>query len=120
MKKMVIVLAVLVLQAQSADAVTILEYPENNTCGWWIVEHRLHSIKAARLEGWLLGFLSGWAETLAAAPESVVTSRDPLAGTNSTAAIEWIDEYCVQHGRDPLPEAVKHLEDDILHRQKSH
>jgi hypothetical protein len=96
----------------------ILGFSEGNSCGAWTSEHRIHSVKTAQLEAWVLGFLSGWAETLASAPEGMVVSRDPLAGTNATAAIEWVSRYCAQHALDTLTEAARLSGEELIRRQK--
>jgi hypothetical protein len=96
----------------------ILGFSEGQSCGAWTNEPR-GTTKRAQLEAWILGFLSGWAETLSSAPESLVIARDPLANTDTAAVIAWMNNYCAQHPLDTLTEATKHLMDEILHRKKS-
>ena len=116
----VCLLGLMVLCSPAAKAVTIFDMQNGESCGAWTSEHRVHSVKAAQLESWLFGFLSGWAETLASAPDSVaVTTRDPLAAFDTAGAIEWINGYCAQHSIDQLAEAAKRLEEAIIQRQKS-
>jgi hypothetical protein len=117
MKKLGVVLVVLMLW-ERAEATSILGYSEANSCGVWTNELR-GTPKKVQLEGWVLGFLSGWAETLSSAPESLVASRDPLARMNATAVIAWMNNYCSQHPLDTLTEATRHLMDEIVSRQKS-
>jgi len=111
-------IALMLLCNQDAKAVTIFDMQNNASCGAWTSEHRIHSLKAAQLESWLFGFLSGWAETLASAPKFAVTVRDPLAGTGATATIEWMNGYCAQHALEPMAGAAQRLEEEIVRRQK--
>jgi hypothetical protein len=101
-----------------AEATTILGFSEGQSCGAWTNEIR-GTTKRAQLEAWVLGFLSGWGETISSAPESLVVARDPLANTTTAAVIAWMNNYCAQHPLDVLTEATRHLMDEILRRQKS-
>jgi hypothetical protein len=118
MRKLGVALIPLMLCGSDAKAVTLLGHSDANSCGVWTADHRSDSIRAVQLNSWLLGFLSGWADTLSVLPSAVVTSNDPLAGTNPTAVEEWIGTYCSQHPLDSLTHAIRQLEEELARRQK--
>jgi hypothetical protein len=59
--------------AQAAS--TILGFPEGLSCGVWRAAHREYRVNARPVGGWLLGYVSRWADTLSSAPASAVVSQ---------------------------------------------
>jgi hypothetical protein len=104
---------------QSTSAAVLFGMENGQSCGAWTSQHRIHSVKTAQLEAWVFGYLSGWADTLASAPDATVRSRDPLAATEPAAVVEWMNRYCADHALDPLTEALRHLMEEILRHQKA-
>jgi len=84
----------------------------NTTCGAWTKERRGASLPRAAYEGWITGFLSGWA--IVQKP-----SQNPLADLDSEAVFAWMDNYCSAHPLDILSVAGVALMNELLARAKS-
>jgi hypothetical protein len=65
-----------------------------NSCGMWTSSRK--GRQAFGMEQWILGFLSGVAETVN------VTGYDPMNGIDAEAVWGWMDNYCQAHPLDMI------------------
>jgi len=86
------------------------------SCGAWVSERRLNSVKYREMEFWVMGFVSGWAEAWSDAQK---LPTDPLRSIDKDGAVEWITRYCGAHPLDQLTDALIGLVIEIESRQKS-
>jgi hypothetical protein len=97
--------------SNAEQGVLVIGY-QTTTCGTWTKERRGASLSRAAYEGWITGFLSGWA--IAQKP-----TRNPLADLDSEAVLAWTDNYCSAHPLDILSVAGVALMNELLARAKS-
>jgi hypothetical protein len=108
-------IAAFALSITAANAITILSLV-SSSCGSWTHERNLNSIKYVQMEGWVTGFISGWAVTWSDAQPKPV---DPLEKMDQAALLEWINGYCASHPLDRLSQAASNLILELEARQKS-
>src|SRR5271165_5759814 len=82
---------------QAVDAVT-LGGAGLASCESWTTARRDQNVEVLAIQQWVLGFLSGLAET---------ATIDPLNGTDGEGVYAWIDNYCQEHPIDQLVTAVE-------------
>jgi len=103
------IVASLIGNANAEEAIAVIGY-QKTTCGTWTKERRASSASAIVYEGWLAGFLSGWAVSEAA--------FNPLANLDPEAVYDWVDNYCSTHPLDVLSVAAVTLTKELLTRAK--
>jgi hypothetical protein len=96
--------------AQAAKIVTI----HGSSCGAWTQERRTQSVKYAQMEGWAMGFVSGWVATWGDAHQIA----EPLGNLDQAALLEWVNNYCTAHPLESLSNAVYGLTGELEKRQR--
>ena len=96
--------------AQAPRDVMIYAYPSADSCADWVLEREQPEGHGQRLQGWLLGFVSGY--------NAYGSSSGNVAnGGNGTALLAWVDNYCRANPLDVLPQAGMALVRELRSRK---
>jgi hypothetical protein len=82
-------------------------FTDSDACGTW-AEYRA-SGRSQALEGWVLGFLSGYNEWGSA-------NGDVAPGVKASGVLLWVDEYCKAHPLDSVSNAAFQLVNELRRR----
>ncbi len=74
----------------------------NSSCTGWATARKADDVRTVQYKEWLLGYLSAY--------NNWVHKGQNVAGsTDNKGLLAWIDNYCREHGADPLVQAVENL-----------
>jgi hypothetical protein len=105
-----IVISFFGIPANAEEGVWVLGYFDA-TCGTWTKERHVISPARGAYQGWVTGFLSGWAI-------DQPTPNNPLIGLDTEGVYAWVDNYCSVHPLDTLMTATKRLMSELAARRK--
>ena len=78
----------------------------NSSCTGWATARKADDVRTVQYKEWLLGYLSAY--------NNWVHKGQNVAGsTDNKGLLVWIDNYCREHGADPLVQAVENLMLDL-------
>lgn len=108
---MMAVFFALALAAQPADnrSIYVYSYPGNDTCGDWTENRRRGDGRTQALEGWVLGFVTGY--NMYEDPKGNVAPS-----VSATALLAWVDQYCAANPLDSLTTAGVKLVSELRSR----
>lgn len=85
----------LAIAAPAEQQAYIYSFPGNDTCGNWTENRRLPQSRNQALEGWVLGFVSGY--NVYEDPKGNVAP-----GVSGLGLLAWVDQYCAANPLDTL------------------
>ena len=93
--------------ANEANAVTVLG---RHTCGEWVLHHQAdsNSVEGVSEEGWLPGYLSGFA---------FASNKNFLSGADPLSLLLWVSNYCRDNPIDYLADAAAALAYELIKRK---
>lgn len=102
----------LALAAQDSEknSAYIYSYPGYDTCGNWTENRKFPNIRTQALEGWVLGFVSGY--NMYEDPKGNVAPSVSASGL-----LAWVDQYCAANPLDSLTTAGVKLVIELRNRR---
>lgn len=107
------ILAALALAAAQPDnrEIYLYAFPGHDSCADWTLNRATRDHRTQALEGWVLGFVSGY--------NMYADARGNVApGVSATALLGWVDQYCAANPLDSLMTAGLKLVLELKSRRR--
>ena len=78
----------------------------SSSCAGWVTARKADDVRTVQYQEWLLGYISAYNNW-------VHKGRNIAGSTDKKGLLAWIDNYCREHGADPLALAAENLMLDL-------